>query len=129
GNSIAPVNARVLEELKPVLEHYKIKVDWQSLDEYFRRLERDGTAVNIATYVGATQLRSVVIGDDDRPPTPEELKRMQEMVNDAMDEGALGLSTSLIYAPAFYAKTEEIIALAKVAAARGGIYATHIRNE
>jgi dihydroorotase/N-acyl-D-amino-acid deacylase len=129
GGSIAPVNARVLEELKPVLEHYKIKVDWQSLDEYFRRLEREGTAVNIATYVGATQLRSVVIGDDDRPPTPEELKRMEEMVNDAMDEGALGVSTSLIYAPAFYAKTEEIIALAKVAARRGGIYASHMRNE
>ncbi len=129
GRSIAPMNARIIDDLKAVREHYHFTIDWQSLDEYFRRLERAGIAVNIATYVGATQLRQVVIGEDDRPPTPEELARMQEMVNDAMDEGALGLSTSLIYAPAFYAKTEEIIALAKVAAKRGGAYATHMRNE
>jgi N-acyl-D-amino-acid deacylase len=129
GGSIAPLNQRLIDEAKPWTDHYKLTLDWTSLDDYFRRLAKQGSGVNIATYVGATQIRQVVIGDDDRAPTPEELKLMESMVNDAMDDGALGLSTSLIYAPAFYARTEELIALARVAGQRGGTYATHMRNE
>lgn len=129
GASIAPLNARLVAEAKPFTEHYKIQFDWKTLDEYFRRLEKQGSGVNLGTFVGATQVRQVVIGDDDRPPTADELKQMQEMVDDAMYDGALGVSTSLIYAPAFYAKTDELIALAKTAAARGGVYASHMRNE
>ncbi|MBI2682100.1 MAG: D-aminoacylase [Acidobacteriales bacterium] len=129
GGSIAPLNQRLIDEAKPWTDHYRLTLDWTSLDDYFRRLAKQGSAVNMATYVGATQIRQVVIGDDDRAPTPEELKVMEQMVSDAMDDGALGLSTSLIYAPAFYAKTDELIALARVAGLRGGAYATHMRNE
>lgn len=129
GGSIAPMSARTVADLHDWSEHYKVKVDWQSLDEYFNRLEQQGSGVNLGTYVGATQVREVVIGDDDRAPTKEELARMAEMVNDAMLEGAMGVSSSLIYAPAFYAGTDELIELAKVAQKHGGIYASHIRNE
>jgi len=129
GYSIAPMNQHLVDNNKDFTEHFNITIDWKSLDEYFTRLEKQGSAVNIGTFVGATQVRAAVIGDDDRPPTPDELKQMQQMVDDAMDDGALGLSTSLIYPPAFFAKTEELIALAKVAAAKGGVYASHMRNE
>ena len=129
GASIAPLNERLVNEAKPFTEHFKIEFDWKTLDEYFNRLEKQEAGVNLATFVGATQVRQVVIGDEDRPPTADELKQMREMVDDAMSDGALGLSTSLIYAPAFYAKTDELIELAKVAAAKGGAYATHMRNE
>ena len=129
GGSIAPMNQRLIDEGKDFTDHYHLTIDWKSLDEYFTRLEKQGSAVNIGTYVGATQVRAAVIGNDDRPPTAEELAQMKEMVNDAMDDGALGLSTSLIYPPAFFAKTEELIELAKVAAAKGGTYASHMRNE
>jgi N-acyl-D-amino-acid deacylase len=129
GASIAPLNERLVNEAKPFTEHFKLTLDWKTLDEYFRRLEKQGAGVNLATFVGATQVRQVVIGDDDRPPTPDELKLMKEMVDDAMSDGAVGVSSSLIYAPAFYAKTEELIELAKVASAKGGVYASHMRNE
>jgi dihydroorotase/N-acyl-D-amino-acid deacylase len=129
GASIAPLNERLVNEAKPFTEHFHIELDWRTLDEYFNRLEKQGAGVNLATFVGATQVRQMVIGDDDRPPTADELKQMREMVDDAMSDGALGISTSLIYAPAFYAKTDELIELAKVAAAKGGAYATHMRNE
>ena len=129
GGSIAPVNARMIEAARDWQEHYKVTIDWQSLDEYFSRLEKQGSGINVGTYVGATQVREMVIGDNDRPATAEELARMAEMVDDAMLEGAMGVSSSLIYAPAFYASTDELIALAKVAAKHGGIYASHIRNE
>jgi dihydroorotase/N-acyl-D-amino-acid deacylase len=129
GASIAPLNERLVNEAKPFTEHFKIQLDWKTLDEYFNRLEKQGAGVNLATFVGATQVRQVVIGDEDRPPTADELKQMREIVDDAMSDGALGVSTSLIYAPAFYAKTDELIELAKVASAKGGAYATHMRNE
>lgn len=129
GGSIAPLNDRLISDAKPYTSHFKLKLDWYSLDDYFRRLEKQGSGTNIATFVGATQVRQVVIGDEDRPPTAEELKSMQEKVEDAMQDGALGLSTSLIYAPAYYAKTDELIAMAKVAARYGGIYISHMRNE
>jgi len=129
GESIAPQNEFTINEGKDFLDHFKLKVDWRTLAEYFDRLEKQGSGVNIATYVGATQVREVVLGKENRPPTDEELKQMVEYVEDAMYDGALGLSTSLIYAPANYAGTEELIALAKAASKHGGIYASHIRNE
>ncbi|MCU1311926.1 MAG: N-acyl-D-amino-acid deacylase [Candidatus Angelobacter sp.] len=129
GESISPQNARLVEDAKDWTQHFNVTIDWHSLDEYFRRLEKQGSGINIGTYVGATQLRRFVVGDDDRAPTADELKTMQQMAEDAMQEGAMGVSTSLIYAPAFYAKTDELIALAKIASQYGGIYASHIRNE
>lgn len=129
GESIAPIDDRLIEDQKDFLTHFHLTVDWRSLDEYFQRLEKQGAGINLGTFVGATQVRRMVVGDADRPPTPEELKRMQEMVDDAMLDGAMGVSSSLIYAPAFYASTEELIALAQVAGKHGGTYASHIRNE
>src|SRR3954468_828113 len=129
GESIAPQNDFTISEGKDYLEHYKLTIDWRTLAEYFSRLEKQGSAVNIGTYVGATHVREVVLGKANRPPTEEELKQMVEHVEHAMDDGALGLSTSLIYAPANYASTEELIALAKAASKHGGIYSSHIRNE
>jgi len=125
GGSIAPLDQRRIDDMRDYLQHYKLSVDWRTLDEYFRRLEKQGAGVNLGTFVGAAQ----VIGNADRAPTREELARMQEYVNDAMLDGAMGVSSALIYAPGSYAGTEELIALAKVAAKYGGIYASHIRNE
>ena len=129
GGSIAPQNEKTIAPMKPMLEHYKLKVDWRTLDEYFQRLERLGTPLNIGTYVGAAQVRQAVIGDDDRAPTPSELDQMKGLVEQAMKDGAFGISTALIYPPGHYAKTEELIELAKVAARAGGLYATHMRSE
>jgi N-acyl-D-amino-acid deacylase len=129
GNSIAPQNERTLATLKPILDHYHLSVDWTTLDQYFQRLEKQGTPLNLGTFVGAAQVREAVIGDDDRAPTPAELEQMKALVARAMKDGALGISTALIYPPGHYAKTEELIALAKVAAQYGGIYASHMRSE
>lgn len=129
GDSIAPTNDKLSAEYADVLQHYNMAVDWRSLDEYFKRLAKQGSGVNLGTYVGAAQVRRLVIGTENREPTPGELKDMEDAVDDAMGEGAMGLSTSLIYAPGNYAKTEELIALAKVAGARGGVYASHMRSE
>ncbi|MGB2868710.1 MAG: D-aminoacylase [Bacteroidota bacterium] len=129
GESVAPLNDRTLKELRPFVEKYKVNIDWKNLEGYFRRLEEHKSAINLATFVGATQVREYVIGFDDRSPTPEELDQMKRLVRDAMEQGALGVSTSLVYAPAIYAKTQELIELCKVAAEYGGIYCTHIRDE
>ncbi len=129
GGSIAPLNDRIIAESQDFLDHFHLKFDWQSLDEYFTRLEKQGAGVNLGTYVGAAQVRDFVIGQADREPTPDELKQMQGLVEDAMQQGAMGVSSALIYAPGSYARTEELIALAKVASQYGGIYATHMRNE
>jgi N-acyl-D-amino-acid deacylase len=129
GGSIAPQNDETLADRRDFLEHYHLTVDWRDLDGYFRRLEKQGSGINLGTYVGATQVRKYVIGSSDRAPTAEELARMQQLVEQAMQQGAMGVSTSLIYAPAAYAKTDELIALAKAASKYGGIYASHIRNE
>ena len=110
-------------------EHYGVQPTWQTFREYFARLRKQGMGINLASYVGATQVRRVVIGDDNRAPTPAELERMKALVRDAMHDGAVDVSTSLQYAPAMYAKTEELIALAAEAAKLGGIYASHIRDE
>jgi dihydroorotase/N-acyl-D-amino-acid deacylase len=129
GGSIAPQDEKTIAALKPLLDYFKLSVDWTTLDGYYLRLERQGTPLNIGTYVGAAQVREAVIGDEDRAPTPAELEQMKGLVEQAMKDGALGISTSLIYPPGHYAKTEELIELAKVAARYGGLYATHMRSE
>jgi N-acyl-D-amino-acid deacylase len=129
GGSAAPLTRAIVDADRPAYTHYKIKVDWQTFRQYFARLEKQGMGINLASYVGATQVRRVVLGDADVQPTPGQLDRMRALVRDAMRDGAVGLSTSLMYAPAPYAKTEEIIALAAEASHFGGIYATHMRNE
>jgi N-acyl-D-amino-acid deacylase len=129
GNSIAPQNEKTLPEFQEGIDILRVKADWRKLDEYFARLERQGTAINLGTYVGATQVRQAVIGDDDRAPAAGELARMKQLVAEAMEQGAMGLSTSLVYSPAIYAKTEELIELSRVASNYGGTYATHMRNE
>lgn len=130
GGSIAPQNKNTLASLQPELEQqFHLKIDWTTLAGYFERLEKNGTPLNIGTYVGAGQVREAVIGDEDRVPTPAELEQMRSLVAEAMQQGAFGLSTALIYPPGHYAKTEELIELAKVAGQYGGIYATHMRSE
>jgi len=129
GGSIAPQNALTIAAAQPSLDPYHLKIDWNTLDEYWQRLAKKGTPINIGTYVGAAQVREAVLGDVNRAPTPEELEKMKALVEQAMQQGALGISTALIYPPGHYAKTEELIELAKVAARYGGIYATHMRSE
>jgi dihydroorotase/N-acyl-D-amino-acid deacylase len=129
GGSIAPQNEKTIAPQQPFLDQYKLKVDWTTLDGYFRRLEKQGIPLNIGTYVGSAQVREAVIGDDDRAPTPAELEQMKSLVEQAMKDGALGVSSALIYPPNIYAKTDELIALAQVAAKYGGLYATHMRSE
>ncbi|MFL5511267.1 MAG: amidohydrolase family protein [Gemmatimonadales bacterium] len=129
GSSAAPLNPRIIAADRLVYDHLKITPDWQTLGQYFARLERQKIGINVGDYVGATQVRRMVIGDDDRAPTPEELQQMRRLVREAMEDGAMGLSTSLQYPPAPYAKTEELIALAREASRYGGSYATHMRSE
>lgn len=129
GESAAPVTDKMVAADSAYLKRYGLDVDWRDLDGYFRRLERTPPTINIATFVGATQVRRAVVGEEDRVATPQELARMEALVDTAMRQGALGLSTSLIYAPAIYAPTSELIALARVASRHGGVYATHMRNE
>src|SRR5438045_621449 len=129
GDSIAPVNNRILKEQEDSNRRYHLTVDWRTLGEYFSRLEKQGAGINLGTFVGATQVREYVIGYDDRPPTASELEQIKKLVADAMKDGALGVSTSLQYVPARFAKTDEIIELAKVAHQYGGIYITHQRSE
>jgi N-acyl-D-amino-acid deacylase len=129
GESIAPINERLIKEQEDFNRRYKLTIDWRTLGEYFTRLEKQGTGVNLATFVGATQVRAYVVGYDNRPPTTAELEQMKQLVAAAMKDGALGLSTSLQYVPARFAKTDEIVELAKVARQYGGIYATHQRSE
>jgi dihydroorotase/N-acyl-D-amino-acid deacylase len=129
GGSIAPQNEMTIEDMKDWLDHFKINVDWRDLDGYFKRLEKQGSGINLGTYVGAAQVREVVVGRDNKAATPEQIRQMQNLVETAMRQGALGVSTSLIYAPGNYASTEELIALAQAAGKHGGIYASHIRNE
>jgi N-acyl-D-amino-acid deacylase len=129
GNSAAPLNDAIIAADRPLYEHLKLTPDWRTLGQYFARLERQGLGINLATYVGATSIRRVVIGEADRAPTAKELEQMKQLVAEAMHDGAFGVSTSLQYAPAPYAKTEELIALASVAGQYGGIYSTHMRSE
>lgn len=129
GNSIAPLSDAMRSADRVSYKHYGITPDWTTFREYSTRLEKQGLGINLASYVGATQVRRVVLGDDDRPPNAAELERMKMLVRQGMQDGAIGLSTSLQYAPAPYATTEELIALAAESAKLGGIYASHIRSE
>jgi dihydroorotase/N-acyl-D-amino-acid deacylase len=129
GGSIAPLNDAIIDADKTSFQHLKITPDWRTFRHYFARLEKQGMGINLASYVGATQVRRVVLGDADVQPTSAQLEQMKSLVRDAMHDGAIGVSTSLEYAPAPYAKTEEIIALASEASKFGGIYATHMRSE
>src|SRR5208283_5126481 len=129
GESIAPLNDAVIQSGRAGYEHYHITPDWRTFREYFARLEKQGMGINLASYVGATQVRRVVLGDDNKQPAPEQLEQMKALVRDAMKDGAVGVSTALEYAPAPYATTEELIALAAEGGTFGGIYSTHMRNE
>jgi dihydroorotase/N-acyl-D-amino-acid deacylase len=129
GNSAAPVNEAMVAADRAGYDHLKITPDWTTLREYFARLERQGMGINLATYVGATSVRRMVLGDADVQPTAEQLAQMQVLVRQAMQDGAVGLSAALQYAPAPYARTDELTALASEASKFGGIYATHMRSE
>ncbi|MGB6484816.1 MAG: D-aminoacylase [Candidatus Acidiferrales bacterium] len=129
GDTEGPQTDATLEQMQPECQHYGITCNWHTMSEYFARLQKQGMGINLGTYVGATQVRRVVIGDDDVKATPGQLDKMKELVAEAMREGAMGLSSALEYPPAPYASTEELIALASVSAQYGGIYATHMRNE
>ena len=129
GDSVAPVNDAMLAADHSGYAHLHITPDWRTLREYFARLEKQGMGINLATYVGATSVRRMVLGDAKVDPTPAQLDQMKALVDQAMRDGAVGLSTALQYSPAPYAKTEELIALAREASKYGGIYATHMRSE
>jgi dihydroorotase/N-acyl-D-amino-acid deacylase len=129
GGSAAPLNDAIIQSDRPGYEHYKLTPDWRTFREYFARLEKQGMGINLASYVGATQVRRLVLGDDNKQPTPEQLEQMKMLVRDAMKDGAVGVSTALEYAPAPYARTEELIALAAEGGKFGGIYSTHMRDE
>jgi dihydroorotase/N-acyl-D-amino-acid deacylase len=129
SSSAAPAVGPARAELERSLAELELRLDWSTLGEYFRRLEQSRTSVNVLSTVASGQVRAAVVGYDDRPATAEELKQMEELVEQAMREGAAGLSSGLIYAPNRYASTEELIALAKVASRHDGFYLTHLRNE
>src|SRR5580692_2537562 len=129
GNSAAPLNDAMLAADRGGYEHYHLTPDWRTFRQYFARIEKQGMGINLASYVGATSVRRMVLGDADVQPTPAQLDQMKALVDDAMRDGAAGLSTALQYSPAPYAKTPELIALAGEAAKFGGIYATHMRSE
>ncbi|MCU1298910.1 MAG: dihydroorotase [Acidobacteriaceae bacterium] len=129
GGSAAPLNDAIVQADRAGYDHYHINPDWKTFRQYFARLEKQGMGINLASYVGATQVRRMILGDDDKQPTPEQLEQMKDLVRQAMQDGTVGVSTALEYAPAPYAKTDELIALATEASRFGGIYATHMRNE
>lgn len=129
GESMGPLNAKMKKEMQDDQPLFQYKVDWNTLGEYMQSMEKRGISCNIASYVGATTIRTNVIGEDNRDPTPAELNRMKDLVKQAMEEGALGVGTSLIYPPAFFAKTNELIELCKAAAPYGGGYISHMRSE
>jgi N-acyl-D-amino-acid deacylase len=130
GSSIAPVNDRLIADAAAQARAFNIAQDWRTLGDYFKRLEqRSRTTINVATFVGAGGLRNYVIGKTDRPATPAELEQMKQLAAAAMEQGALGVSTSLQYVPDRFASTGEIVELAKVAAKYGGVYFTHQRSE
>ena len=129
GGSVAPLNDAMISADRAGYEHLHITPDWRTFREYFARLEKQGMGINLAMYVGATSVRRMVLGDAKVDPTPAQLEQMKQLVDAAMQDGAVGVSTSLQYSPAPYAKTEELIALAREASKYGGIYATHMRSE
>ena len=129
GESMGPVNDRVRQSMLEKQSDIKYDISWTTLADYLRFLEKRGVSCNVASFIGATTIRENVIGFEDKPPTPEQLEEMRELVRKEMEAGALGIGTSLIYPPAFYAKTEELIELCKVAARHRGKYISHMRSE
>ena len=129
GSSMGPLNDAMKKEIVEQMGDIKYEIAWTTLGEYLDYLVKRGVSTNVASFIGATTVRVHELGYADRPPTPAELARMQTLVRSAMEEGALGVGSSLIYAPAFYAKTDELIALAKAAAPYGGSYISHMRSE
>jgi N-acyl-D-amino-acid deacylase len=129
GESGGPLNEAMKAEIRKRQRDYTYDIDWTTLGGYLESLERRGVSPNVASFVGATTVRVHELGETDRAPTAEELARMQELVREAMREGALGVGSSLIYAPAFFAETPELVALARAAGESGGGYVSHIRNE
>ncbi len=129
GNSMGPLNEKMKKEMLDDQSNLKFDIKWTTLAEYLQYLERKGVSQNVASFVGATTIRQYVIGLEDKPPTPEQLEKMRALVRDEMEHGALGIGSSLIYAPAFYAKIDELIELCKVAAKYKGKYISHMRSE
>src|SRR6266404_1512234 len=129
GESMGPVNDRVREHMLRQQGDIKYEIKWNTLAEYLRYLEIRGVSCNVASFIGATTIRENVVGFEDKAPTPEQLDQMRELVRKEMEAGALGIGTSLIYPPAFYAKTEELIELCKVTAKYQGKYISHMRSE
>lgn len=129
GGSVAPLNDAIIASDRAGYDHLHITPDWRTFRQYFARLEKQGMGINLASYVGATSVRRMVLGDAKVDPTPAQLDQMKSLVDQAMRDGAVGVSTSLQYSPAPYAKTEELIALAREASKSGGIYAIHMRSE
>jgi dihydroorotase/N-acyl-D-amino-acid deacylase len=129
GSSIAPVNERIKKENEEVAKKYGVTVDWSTLDEYFKHFERTKSAINLGTFVGAGGVRNYVMGTVNRPASPAELEQMRQLVAQAMQDGAMGISTALEYVPDTFASTDEIVELAKVARQYGGVYFTHQRSE
>src|SRR5213594_4952514 len=129
GESMGPVNDRVREHMLRQQTDIKYDIKWNTLAEYLQYLEKRGISCNVASFLGATTVREYVIGFEDKQPTPEQLDQMRDLVRREMEAGALGIGTSLIYPPAFYAKTDELIELCKVAAKYQGKYISHMRSE
>jgi len=129
GWSMGPLNDKMKEDAQKDQGDIKFDVKWNTLEEYLQFITSKGISPNVASFVGATTLRINTIGFEDRPPTDEELETMKTLVKEAMEDGALGVGSSLIYAPAFYSSTEELIALCKVASEYDGMYISHIRSE
>jgi N-acyl-D-amino-acid deacylase len=128
-SSMGPLNDRMKQRLRDGQGDVKFEIEWTTLSEYLNYLERRGISQNVASFIGAATIRENVIGLDDKPPTPEQLDQMRELVRREMETGALGITTALIYPPAFFAKTEELIELCKIAAKYRGKYTTHMRSE
>ena len=129
GSSMGPLNEALKNEMTENQQDIKYDIEWTTLGEYLEFLERKGISTNVASFVGNGTLRQYVMGYENRLPTKEELEKMKKLLRQAMEEGAVGLSTSLIYVPSGHAKTKEIIELAKVVAAYDGMYISHIRSE
>ena len=129
GNSMGPLNAAMKQELVDRQSDIRYDIEWDTLGEYLEYLEKRGVSTNIASFIGVATPRKYVIGYDDRAPTPEELQRMQELVRDAMREGAMGVASSLMYPPGLFADTGELVALAEAAAEFDGMYISHLRDE
>jgi N-acyl-D-amino-acid deacylase len=129
GWSMGPLNEEMRQQELSVQKDYTYPIEWTTLGEYLEFLEAKGIAPNVASFVGATTLRIHEMGEANRPPTPKELENMKALARTAMEEGAMGIGSSLIYAPAFYADVEELIALCKIASEYDGMYISHMRSE